>query len=87
MATRQGDKWVYQRKPRKCPECGSNKIADILYGLVNYSGAQQDHAAGKIAIGGCDVMDAWEGNLERTWSCAVCGVDLFRKGRSPWGGE
>jgi predicted Zn-ribbon and HTH transcriptional regulator len=30
-------KYKSVKKPEKCPECGSDKIAYILYGLPNYS--------------------------------------------------
>lgn len=79
MARKQQDKLVYQRKPRKCPECGAKQIAEYLFGMVDYPGIEQDLAEGKIAIGGCDISRMWEGELERAWRCNQCGVDLFRK--------
>ncbi|GGD66750.1 hypothetical protein [Lacimicrobium alkaliphilum] len=61
MARKQQEKWVYQRKPLKCPRCGAKQIAKYLYGMVDYPGIEQDLAEGKIAIGGCDITSAHEG--------------------------
>ena len=30
-------RYEYLEKPAKCPECGSARIADILYGLIAVS--------------------------------------------------
>jgi len=41
------------RKPKKCPECGSGSIAEILYGLPAYDEQMEgDLDAGKIVLGG-----------------------------------
>lgn len=82
MAHKQQNKWIYQHKPRKCPECDSKRIAEYLYGMLDYPGIEQDLADGKIAIGGCDITRAHEGELLRAWCCTECGVDLFRKERA-----
>ena len=42
-----------KRKPRKCPQCGSAKIADILYGLPIFSPElEKELKDGKIELGG-----------------------------------
>jgi ribosomal protein L37AE/L43A len=83
MAAKQQEKWGYQRKPRKCPECGATQFAKYLYGMVDYPGIEQDLAEGKIAIGGCDITRAHEGKQLRAWCCNQCGVDLFRHEQNP----
>jgi primosomal protein N' len=61
-------------KPDKCPECGSVKIADILYGLPTFSASLEkkieDH---KIVLGGCCVS----GN-DPTWVCVACNTFIYR---------
>jgi len=42
-----------KRKPRKCPQCGSAKIADILYGHPAYlPELDKSLKEGKIVLGG-----------------------------------
>ena len=62
------NKHQYKRKPRKCPECNSVRIATIFWGMPSYSPKlKTDMELGKIVIGECCVTD---GNL--TWQCADC---------------
>jgi len=43
-------------KPAKCPECGSARIADILYGLIAVSEKlEAEIKAWRITPGGCCV--------------------------------
>lgn len=65
----------YSSKPRKCPVCGSTKIAEIVYGLPNFESVRDDLDSGKIFLGGCCV------NLDGSdpkWKCADCWTNLFR---------
>ena len=67
--------WV-KRKPRKCKNCGSNRIADILFGLPAFTPelkAQLDN--GKIVLGGCCLP----GPDGLVWMCADCGVGYARQ--------
>jgi rubrerythrin len=63
-------KYKSAKKPDKCPECGSDKIANILFGLPAFSASLrekiEDH---KIVLGGCCVS-----NESPTWKCTVCGT-------------
>ena len=57
-----------QSKPKKCPECGSDSIAEILYGLPAYDEQmERDLDAGKIVLGGCCVSDD-----SPEWHCNKC---------------
>lgn len=65
----------YSRKPRKCPACGSKRIARILYGLPAFSEQlKQDMEAGKIKLGGCCIR---EDNPD--WQCADCDLEFYKK--------
>ncbi len=63
-----------KRKPRKCPKCGSNKVAAILFGLPVYSeNLQQDMDSGKIVLGGCCISAH-----DPTWQCIDCGIEIYQ---------
>lgn len=69
----------YIRKPRKCPACGSKRLAEILYGLIIYSDQlKQDLEAGKITLGGCCISDD-----DPAWQCADCNEKFYRKNPQP----
>ncbi len=64
-----------KRKPRKCPKCGSNKVATILFGLPVYSEKlQQDMDSGKIVLGGCCISAH-----DPTWQCVDCGTGIHKE--------
>lgn len=65
----------YVRKPRKCPVCGSNRIAYVMYGLPAFSEQlMQEIKAGKIALGGCCISED-----NPTWQCADCGSEFYSR--------
>lgn len=65
----------YIRKPRKCPACGSRRIARILYGQPVFSEQLRlDMKAGKITLGGCCVSDE-----SPVWQCADCDLEFYKK--------
>lgn len=55
-------------RPIACGECGSEKVARIVYGLVWYPTLEEDLRAGTVTLGGCTVED----NLP-LWECRACG--------------
>lgn len=63
------------RKPRKCPSCGSGRIATILYGLPAFSPElEADLDAGRIVLGGCCVTDD-----DPAWQCLDCQATIYRQ--------
>jgi hypothetical protein len=43
---------------KKCPKCGSDSIAEILYGLPAFDEQmERDIDSGKIVLGGCCISD------------------------------
>lgn len=54
-------------KPERCPECGSERIVEILYGLPA-SDAGEASERGEIILGGCLV-----GPGSPEWGCGACG--------------
>jgi hypothetical protein len=67
-----------KRKPRKCPQCGSAKIADILYGLPIFSPElEKELKDGKIELGGCCISDD-----DPIWRCVDCETDIYKETRS-----
>jgi hypothetical protein len=58
------------KKPDRCPKCGSDKIANILYGMPAFSESlKKDLDDNKIILGGCFIS-----NESPTWKCTVCGT-------------
>jgi hypothetical protein len=61
-------------KPVVCPECGSDIIADILYGLPAFSPSlEKEIDDQEIVLGGCGVS----GN-DPAWVCAACNTFIYR---------
>lgn len=53
-------------RPERCPECGSDRIVPILYGLpTSESGEAADR--GELLIGGC-----MTGPGAPRWGCGAC---------------
>ena len=64
-----------KRKPRRCPRCGSARVAAILWGLPAGSPAlDRDLEAGRVVLGGCCV-----GDDDPAWECADCGAGIHRE--------
>ncbi len=54
-----------KKKPNKCPECGSKKVATILWGLpLMNQKVERDLKEGKIVLGGCIISDN-----DPVWQC------------------
>ena len=71
------ERYNLPEKPVKCPRCGSNRIANLLYGYPMYSEElETDRAAGRITLGGCYVTDD-----DPVWQCADCRVKIHQPGR------
>ena len=63
-----------KRKPRKCPQCGSSRIANILYGMPEFSPEFEKRIEdGKIALGGCCIS-----NDDPVWKCVECEADIYK---------
>ncbi len=55
-------------KPKKCPNCGSAKVASILYGLPMFNEElERDLESGEVILGGCCVTDD-----DPLWQCMEC---------------
>ena len=65
-----------KRMPRKCPYCGSHRIATIAYGYppMNDQEFVDDLYSGKIALGGCCIT-----GRDPTWRCIDCFSDIYRE--------
>ena len=51
-----------------CTRCGSKRVADILYGLPDFSDALvRKLDAGEIVLGGCSIFGG-----DPTWHCMGC---------------
>ncbi len=64
---------IVQTKPNKCPDCGSIRIARIMYGLPDFSDEELKKAVqeGRVVLGGCIITpDSPE------WKCKACGVAI-----------
>ena len=57
------------KEKRKCPKCGSESIAEIMYGMpINSPELQDALRQGKLSLGGCCVSDD-----SPRWDCSECG--------------
>ncbi|QHI70501.1 hypothetical protein [Tichowtungia aerotolerans] len=67
------DKIRRTRKPRKCPKCGSDRIASYLFGMPMFDEKlDRDLEAGRIVLGGCCVADD-----DPRWKCTDCELDIY----------
>jgi primosomal protein N' len=67
-------KYKSVKKPDKCPKCGSDKIADILYGLPAFSPSLEKMIEDQdIVLGGCCVSDE-----DPTRKCATCKTIIYK---------
>ncbi|MCD6580223.1 MAG: hypothetical protein J7K90_00340 [Desulfuromusa sp.] len=65
----------FRRKPHKCPECGSTRIATILYGMQAFTDDLQEKLdQGNVVLGGCSF--AKDGP---TWQCTECNAVFYKK--------
>jgi len=62
-----------KKKPKNCPKCNSKKIAEILYGMVDYEDVKDGLEAEQIVLGGC--VHEINGPV---WQCIDCGADIYR---------
>jgi len=68
-------RYEYSRKPRKCPECGSTKIARILYGYPAFSDElRRELKAGRVVLGGCCITGD-----DPHWQCVDCETVFYVK--------
>jgi hypothetical protein len=59
----------------KCNKCGSEDIAEILWGMPQFDKELQKLIdAGKIVLGGCCIRGD---GLDAVWRCNSCGTDIF----------
>lgn len=64
-----------KRKPRKCPQCGAAKIANILYGYPDFSPKlDKEIKEGKITLGGCCITGD-----DPQWKYAECEADIYKE--------
>jgi hypothetical protein len=61
-------------RPEKRPQCGSWRIADILYGEPAYRSVEKDLEAGRIVLGGCVGTDN-----DPAWQCVDCGAQICKE--------
>ncbi len=71
---------IVLRKPNKCPDCGSIRIARIMYGLPDFSSEELKKAVeeGRIVLGGCIV-----GPDSPRWECKGCGARMGTRYTKP----
>ena len=70
---KQGRYFFAKRKPVKCPECGSTKIARIEYGnLPGTPELLQGLDDGTIVVGGCCMT-----GFDASWQCQSCHTEIF----------
>ena len=61
-------------RPKKCPKCGSKRIARIQWGMPNFRDElKRELDEGTVVLGGCVVSDR-----DPSWRCLDCGVVIFR---------
>jgi hypothetical protein len=61
-------------KPDSCPACGSDKIAQIMYGKPSSSEQlKQKLKERKIVLGGCCITAD-----DPSWKCLKCSTNIYR---------
>jgi ribosomal protein L37E len=68
-------RYEYARKPKKCPACGSSRVATILWGM-RIPSERESRAidAGIAVLGGCCLTGD-----DPKWTCSECGVPIYPK--------
>ena len=56
--------------PTNCPSCGSERVARIVYGFVDFLPLEGELALGGAVLGGCDVSET-----SHQWHCGSCGKE------------
>ncbi len=69
-------RYEYLQKPKQCHACKEKNIADIIYGLPDYSVIEPELKAVRIALGGCCITGD-----DPPWKCTSCGVLIYRKAK------
>jgi hypothetical protein len=65
-----------QDRPTRCPVCGHEPVAEVLYGMPAFSEElQRDLETGRTVIGGCVVSGD-----EPLWACKRCGARISALG-------
>ena len=68
-------RYEYKIKPKKCPVCGSTKIAKILYGYLAYSKKlENDLKTEKVVLGGCLITGD-----DPSWRCLDYNTVIYKK--------
>lgn len=68
------------RNEIRCPECRSENISDILWGIpVCDEKLEHDIEEGRIVLGGCCITDA-----DSDWHCTDCGCEFDTLGAALW---
>lgn len=63
-------------KPEKCPKCGCERIAVILYGEpAGSEKLMDDMQAGRIVLGGCCITGD-----DPKWQCTGGETEIYKKG-------
>jgi hypothetical protein len=68
-------RYTSKSKPAKCPKCGSERVARILYGEpMGSEELMADLKAGRIVLGGCCITGD-----DPAWKCLECEMEIYRK--------
>ncbi len=68
-------RYEFVSKPKKCPECGSTRVANILFGMPAFSKEIEEKIhEGKIVLGGCCISDD-----DPKWKCIDCSTEIYKK--------
>jgi hypothetical protein len=66
-------------KPEVCPKCRSERVAEIRYGLPDFSEElERELEAGEVVLGGCVVTGG-----DPSWHCVECGHRWGERGLQP----
>ena len=66
------------RKPKRCPSCGHEPVASILYGMPAMNEDTRERLlSGRLVLAGCTVTDD-----DPAWECGACGLRMWRDGRT-----
>lgn len=69
------NKYRVKYRPYKCPDCGSRKVAHILYGYPNFDDKMKGKLdSGELVLGGCELLDD-----APAWQCVDCEMNIYRE--------
>lgn len=76
-------RFTFSKKPKKCPVCGSTRVAPIMYGLpAPNPELWRKVEEGRLVLGGCRITGD-----DPSWKCVEGEATFYRRDSATGGNE